>query len=57
MKSAKTAGGIKDYTTQDSTYEKWVLSRPAQAEYVTELLSIADMSKDLCQKPRKCSSP
>ena len=57
MKSAKTAGGIKDYTTQDSTYEKWVISRPAQAEYVTELLSIADMSKDLCQKPRKCLSP
>ena len=47
MKSAKTAGGIKDYTTQDSTYEKWVLSRPAQAEYATKLLSIADMSKDL----------
>ena len=34
MKDSKTAGGVKSFVTQDCTYEKWVLSRPGQAEYV-----------------------
>ena len=53
MKDAKIVGGIKNFTTQDSTYEKWVLSRAGQAEYKSELLRIAGMSKD-SQEPRKC---
>ena len=43
MKDAKTIGGIKDFATQESTYEKWVLNRSAQAEYVSELLQQAGL--------------
>ena len=43
MKNAKTIGGIKDFSTQESTYEKWVLNRSAQAEYVSELLQQAGL--------------
>ena len=31
-RSAKTSGGIENFTTQDKTYDKWVLSRPFQAK-------------------------
>ena len=44
MRAAKTAGGIKDFTTQDGTYEKWILSRPFQANYVDKLLEIVGMN-------------
>ena len=37
MRSSKTAGGIKNSATQQSTYERWVMSRPGQAEYVMAL--------------------
>ena len=53
MKNAKTIGGIKDFATQESTYEKWVLNRSAQAEYVSELLQQAGL-KIVSDNPRKC---
>ena len=56
MKDAKIAGGIKNFMSQDSTYEKWVLSRAGQAEYKSELLMIARMDKD-AMEPRKCLRP
>ena len=38
MRSAKTIGGIENFTTQAGTYDKWVLSRPFQAKLVEALL-------------------
>ena len=46
-------GGIKNFATQDSTYEKWVLSRPGQAEYVAALKQVTGMDKS-SQNLRKC---
>ena len=46
MKDAKIAGGIKNFANQNSTYNKWVLSRSGQAEYRSELLSILGIDKD-----------
>jgi hypothetical protein len=37
-------GGIKNFTTLDSAYEKWVLTRPFQAEYVDTLLNQAGLN-------------
>ena len=48
-----SAGGIKDFTHQDSTYEKWVLNRPFQARMVDSLLSLAEIDKT-ANNPRKC---
>ena len=45
MRAAKTAGGIKDFTTQDGTYEKWILSRLFQAKYVDKLLELVGMNE------------
>ena len=46
-------GGIKNFATQDNTYEKWVLRRPGQAEYVAGLKEITGTGKN-SQNPRKC---
>lgn len=46
-------GGIKNFTTLDSAYEKWVLTRPCQAEYVDALLNQAGVNK-VQNNPRKC---
>ena len=51
---ATFVGGIKNFATQDNTYEKWVLSRPCQAEYVATLKEVTGMDK-CSQNPRKCS--
>ena len=37
MKSAETTGGIKNFITHDSTYEKWVLTRSFQARLIDAL--------------------
>ena len=42
MRSAKTRGGIKSFTSNDATYSKWVLSRPFQAKFVEALLDMID---------------
>ena len=46
-------GGIKNFTTLDSAYEKWVLTRPFQADYVDALLNKTGMNKAQ-DNPRKC---
>ena len=48
---ATFVGGIKNFATQDNTYEKWVLSRPGQAEYVAVLKEVTGMEK-CSQNPR-----
>ena len=53
MKSAKTTGGIKSFITHDSTYEKWVLTRPFQARFVDALLRQVSLQKT-DDDPRKC---
>ena len=53
MKSSKTASGITNFIKQDSTYEKWVLTRPFQAKYVDALLSYANLNKQE-NDPGKC---
>ena len=50
---ATFVGGIKNFATQDNTYEKWVLSRPGEAEYVAALKEVTGMDK-CSQNPRKC---
>ena len=50
---ATFVGGIKNFATQDNTYEKWVLSRPGQVEYVAALKEVTGMDK-CSQNPRKC---
>ena len=37
MRSSKTAGGIKNSVTQQATYQRWVMSRPGQAEFLMSL--------------------
>ena len=44
---------MKNFTTLDSAYEKWVLTRPFQAEYVDALLNQAGLN-NAQNKPRKC---
>ena len=46
-------GGIKNFATQDNTYEKCVLSRPGQLENVAALKEVTEMDK-CSQNPRKC---
>ena len=53
MKSAKTTGGIKNFITHDSTYEKWVLTRSFQARFVDALLRQVSLQKT-DDDPRKC---
>ena len=53
MKSSKTAGGIKNFITQENIYEKWVLTRPFQVKYVDALLTYASLNKHE-NDPRKC---
>ena len=52
MKSSKTLGGIKKFITQESTHEKWLLTRPFQAKYVDAVLTYASLNK-LENDPRK----
>ena len=40
MRSSKTRGGIKSFTSNIATYNKWVLSRPFQAKFVEALLEM-----------------
>ena len=39
------AGGIKNFVTQDNTYQKWILSRTGQVEYVAVLKEVTGMDK------------
>ena len=51
--NSSSAGGINDFTHQDSTYFKWVLNRSLQARMVDSLLSLAGIDKK-ARNPRKC---
>ena len=53
MRSAKTAGGIKNFATQTNTYEKWVLSRPFAAQFVNGLRNDTGPDKTT-NNPRRC---
>ena len=52
MRSSKTAGGIKNSVTQLATYERWVMSRPGQAEYVLALKEKLGLGRNSTM--RKC---
>lgn len=43
MRSSKTSGGIKDFATNNATYNKWVMSRPYVAKYVEGLLELTGL--------------
>ena len=53
MKSAKTTGGIKNFITHDSTYEKWVLIGPFQGRFVDAILRQVSLQKT-DEDPGKC---
>ena len=53
MRSAKAAGGIKNFATQTNTYEKWVLSRPFAPQFVNSLRNDTGLDKTT-NNPRKC---
>ena len=49
-------GGIRNFSHQEQTYEKWVLNRPLQAKIVESLMSMSDLDK-VSSNPRKCLRP
>ena len=53
MRTAKTAGCIKNFATQTNTYEKWVLLRPFAAQFVNGLRNDTGIDKTT-NNPRKC---
>ena len=53
MKNSKTAGGIKNFVQEEKTYEKWVLSRPGQADYVSAVKELTGLCGSM-ENPRKC---
>ena len=53
MRSAKSAGDIKNFATQTNTYEKLVLSRPFAAQFVNGLRNDTGLDK-ATNNPRKC---
>ena len=46
-------GGVKNFVTQDNTYEKWVLNRSQQAKFVHALREYTEVDSST-QNPRKC---
>ena len=42
MKSAKTAGGIRQFSTNKVHVAKWVINRPFQAKFVETLMEIGN---------------
>ena len=56
MKSAKTAGGICQFSTNEATVAKWVMNRPFQARFAETLMEISGLSKTTSSS-RKCLRP
>ena len=52
MRAATTTEEFKNFTTEDGTYQKWILSRPFQAKYVDKLLEIVGINRR--DNSRKC---
>lgn len=55
MRSAKTAGGLRNLSNRPDSYEKWVRNRPYAAQMVEALIQLADM--DIAANPRKSLRP
>ena len=45
IKSAKTAGGIRQFSTNGAAVAKWVMNRPFQARFAETLMEISGLSK------------
>ena len=45
MKSAKTAGGIRQFSTNEAAVAKWVMNRPFRARFAETLMEISGLSK------------
>ena len=56
MKSAKTAGGIRQFSTNEAAVAKWVMNRPFQARFAETLMEISGRSKTTSSS-RKCLRP
>ena len=56
MKSAKTAGGIRQFSTNETAVAKWVMNRPFQARFAETLMEISGLSKTTSSS-RKCLRP
>ena len=56
QKNSKTSGGIKEFVQQEGTYEKWVLSRPGQADFVNAVKEQTGLCGST-DNPRKCLQP
>ena len=56
MKSAKTAGGIRQFSTNEEAVAKWVMNRPFQARFAETLMEISGLSKTTSSN-RKCLHP
>ena len=53
MKSEKTAGGIRQFSTNEAAVAKWVMNRPFQARFAETLMEISGFSKT-ASSSRKC---
>ena len=56
MKSAKTAGGIRQFSTNEAAVAKWVMNPPFQAGFAETLMEISGLSKTTSSS-RKCLRP
>ena len=56
MKSAKTAGGIRQFSTNEAAVAKWVMNHPFQARFAETLMEISGLSKTTSSS-RKCLRP
>ena len=56
MKSAKTAGGIRQFSTNEAAVAKWVMNSPFQARFAETLMEISGLSKTTSSS-RKCLRP
>ena len=56
MKNAKTAGGITQFASKETTVAKWVMNRPFQARFVESLVEISGLTRTTSSS-RKCLRP
>eukprot|EP00112_Aurelia_sp_Birch-Aquarium-sp1_P017476 Seg4056.1 transcript_id=Seg4056.1/GoldUCD/mRNA.D3Y31 product="hypothetical protein" protein_id=Seg4056.1/GoldUCD/D3Y31 len=56
LKSAKTAGGITQFATKETTIAKWAINRPFQARFAETLIEISGLS-NTTTCPRKYLRP
>ena len=47
MKSAKRAGGIRQFSTNEAVVAKWVMNRPFQARFAEALMELVIFQKQL----------